>query len=136
MLVPEKGVKLSLAMIYQIVFGCTVAISVSAHLFSRLQGKAVTGSHEKNVLTTSAIALHVIAILLSIVLFCIQTIAHEYDLAIIWIIISFLHVRQLRFLLRDDNWFNDQWKRLKRKAKKISKQLQSIFTPRAVPAFG
>lgn len=136
MLVPEKGVKLSLAMIYQIVFGCTVATSFTAHLLSTLQRKAVTGSHEKYVLTTSAIVFYAIAIILSVFLLCIRAIERDYVAVVIWAFITFSLACSLRFLLRDDNWFNDQWKRLKRKAKKMSKQLQSIFTPRAVPAFG
>lgn len=136
MLVPEKGVKLSLAMIYQIAFGCTVATSFTGHLLAALQGKAVTGSHMKDVLTTSAIVFYAIAIILSVFLLCIRAIERDYVAVVIWAFMTFSLTCSLRFLLRDDNWFNDQWKRLKRKAKKMSKQLQSIFTPRAVPAFG
>ncbi len=102
-------------------------------MFLIRRDRAVLGSHQRYVATTWIIAtdiMVILSLLASSVIYFMQEnlLGAGWDLVIVWI-----WVWSLKRFFDDDNWFNDQWKRLKRGIKKLRERIARA-TPSPLPS--
>ncbi len=99
----------------------------------RLQSRAIHGSAERFALTTWCIIFRTVLLLFATIIAVNSVMSKDYVLASFWTINIGLNVAVLYLLLRQDNWFNKQWKKLKKAVKNFQESLQSSFMPAPAP---
>ena len=101
-----------------------------------LKIKAVAGSREKYILTTWLIIVTAAIFLAALACVVFGLREHDYIGAAMWTLFALYALYLLwRIFNEDDNWFNNQWKKLMRGLKNLRERLQSVGLKPA-PALG
>lgn len=113
--------------------GGVLVVSTVWLVVSIMQMKAVRGSRQRYVLTTWAITLVALVVLLELVVIVINLKQGLYFSAGTRAAVALLYMYLSRHFFHDDNWFNNQYKRLKRGLKNLGERLSHMFSPSPMP---
>lgn len=98
-----------------------------------LRGGIVTATKQRFIVTTLLIVFTVLEIVVMSVRAVIYIIQKDFIGASLLVTSTVMFIWFLTLIMHDDNWFNDQWKRLKKGIKNLQESLQSAFMPTPAP---
>lgn len=123
-----------MVVLYIVILVITLGLTMMDILVSGLQRAAIPGSYKKYQLTTLLIAMISLKILGGISIVILSLILDNAFTAGIWVFIVAVDIWDLKKLFNDDNWFNNQYKRLKRGLKNLQTRLSMLASPMPAPA--
>ena len=120
--------------LYMAVFIIAFALILIHGVLQFRQQTAVQGSYKKFQLTTILIVVVSLKILGGLGLVILSLAFGYWFTAGIWLCLVAFDILDLVKLFKDDNWFNNQYKRLKRGLKNLRTRLSTLASPLPAPA--
>jgi hypothetical protein len=115
---------------------CVIAFAflvIISFLNSQRRLSAVPGSHQRYVAATVGVLCYFALFVAAVCVCVIAWMLSYYESVVLYALLALLQLLLLKRCWNDDNWFNDQWKRLKRGFKKLRQRITSA-SPLPLPS--
>lgn len=123
-----------MGVLYMVVLSATLALILIHAVVLFRQQTAIPGSYKKFQLTTILIVIVSLKILTKLGVVILSLLFGYWLTAGIWLGLAAFDILDLIKLFKDDNWFNNQYKRFKQGLKNLRARLSTFLSPLPAPA--